>query len=165
MALFGRRRFVRNGSGEYGVRLRAEERALLASLPDQLETLVADGRSAATARLFPPAYAAEPKLEAEYQRLMSDELVRRRQATLATVKDTIGRDQLTEAELHAWVGVFNDVRLVLGTLLDVSEDSDILDVDPESEDMPQRIAYVVLSEIVEEAVRALTSGLPPPVRE
>jgi hypothetical protein len=165
MALFTRRRFVRTAQGDYTVRIRPEERALLASLPDQLEALVTSDKSAATTRLFPPAYADEAELEAEYQRLMGDELVRRRQETLAVVRESIARDQLTEAELHAWVGVFNDVRLVLGTLLDVSEDREILDVDPDSEDIPQRVAYIVLSEIVEEAVRALSTALPPPVRE
>jgi len=165
MALFRRRRFVRTSSGDFTVRMRPEERALLASLPEQLAALVADGPSPATTRLFPPAYAEAPELEEEYQRLMSDELVRRRQETLTVVRDSIGREQLTEAELHAWVGVFNDVRLVLGTLLDVSEDREILDVDPESADMAQRVAYLVLSEIVEEGVVALSTALPPPVRE
>ena len=165
MTLFRRRRFVRTATGDFTVRMGPEERALLASLPEQLAALVADGPSPATTRLFPPAYAAAPEMEKEYQRLMSDELVRRRQDTLAVVRDSIGRDQLTEAELHAWVGVFNDVRLVLGTLLDVTEDREILDVDPESEDMAQRVAYLVLSEIVEEGVIALSTALPPPVRE
>jgi Domain of unknown function (DUF2017) len=161
MALFSRRRFTRLGSGEYNVRLRPEERALLSTLPEQLDALVASGRTAATMRLFPPAYSDEPGMDAEYQRLMSDELVRRRQASLGVVRETLGRDRLTEAELQAWVTVLNDVRLVLGTLLDVSEDVEVLSVGPESEDMPQRVAYLVLSEIVDEGVRALSAGLPP----
>ena len=56
----------------------------------------------------------------------------------------------------------NDLRLVLGTLLDVSEDRDVLDVDRSSEDMPQRALYVLLSELVDEGVYALSQGLPPP---
>jgi len=161
MALLRRRRFTRTSSGEYTVRLRPEERSLLASLPDQLGTLVAGGRTAATARLFPPAYSSEPELDAEYQRLMGEELVQRRQAAVELVSTTIGRDRLSEEELQAWVAVCNDLRLVLGTLLDVSEDRDILDVDRGSEDMPQRVLYLLLSEIVEEGVHALAQGLPP----
>jgi hypothetical protein len=161
MALLRRRRFVRTSTGEYTVRLRQEERSLLASLPDQLGALVAPGRTAATTRLFPPAYSSEPEADAEYQRLMGDELVRRRQAAVDTVRTTIGRDRLSEEELQAWVGVCNDLRLVLGTLLDVSEDRDILDVDRGSGDMPQRVLYLLLSEIVEEGVHALAQGLPP----
>jgi hypothetical protein len=161
MALLRRRRFTRTSSGEYTVRLRPEERSLLASLPEQLGALVAGGRTAPTTRLFPPAYSDEPELDAEYQRLMGEELVRRRQVAVDLVRATIGRDRLSEEELQAWVGVCNDLRLVLGTLLDVSEDRDILDVDRASEDMPQRVLYLLLSEIVEEGVHALAQGLPP----
>ncbi len=45
MALLRKRRFARTASGEYAVRLRPEERALLGSLPEQLAALVAAGRS------------------------------------------------------------------------------------------------------------------------
>jgi hypothetical protein len=161
MALLRRRRFSRTAGGEYTVRLRPEERSLLSTLPDQLAALVAAGRSPATTRLFPPAYSSEPEMDAEYQELMGDELVRRRQAAVVLVRDTIRRDRLSEDELQAWVGVCNDLRLVLGTLLDVSEERDVLDVDRTAEDMPQRILYVLLSEIVEEGVQALSQGLPP----
>ena len=161
MALLRRRRFSRTPTGDYTVRLRPEERALLGSLPEQLGALVASGRSEATTRLFPPAYSSEPEMDAEYQRLMGDELVRRRQESVALVQATIERDRLTEDELQAWIGVCNDLRLVLGTLLDVSEDRDVLDVDRTSEDMAQRVLYVLLSEIVEEGVLALSQGLPP----
>jgi len=161
MALLRRRRFTRTSSGEYTVRLRPEERSLLEALPDQLGALVASGPTSATTRLFPPAYSSEPEMDAEYQRLMGDELVRRRQAAVDVVRATIGRERLSEDELQAWVGVCNDLRLVLGTLLDVSEDRDVLDVDRTSEDMPQRVLYLLLSEIVEEGVYALSQGLPP----
>ncbi len=100
-------------------------------------------------------------MDAEYQRLMGDDLVRRRQEAVALVQATIEHDRLSEDELQAWVGVCNDLRLVLGTLLDVSEDRDVLDVDRSSEDMAQRVLYVLLSEIVEEGVLALSQGLPP----
>jgi Domain of unknown function (DUF2017) len=161
MALLRRRRFTRTSGGEYQVRLRDEERAILATLPDQFDALVSSGATPATVRLFPPAYSDQPEFDAEYRRLMGDELVRRRRAALVTVRDTLGRDRLTEDELQAWVGMCNDLRLVLGTLLDVSEDRDVLDVDRSSEDMPQRVLYVLLSEIVDEGVHALAQGLAP----
>ena len=161
MPFLRRRRFTRTPRGDYTVRLSPEERAILATLPDQLDALVSAGRSAATTRLFPPAYATEAEMDAEYQRLMGDELVRRRQEAVAVVRGTLERDQLTEGELQAWVGMCNDVRLVLGTVLDVSEDRDVLDVGRESEDMPQRVLYLLLSEFVDEGVHALTQGLPP----
>jgi uncharacterized protein DUF2017 len=160
MPLLRRRRFTRTSSGDYTVRLRPEERSLLTTLPDQLAALVAGGRTSATTRLFPPAYSSEPEMDAEYQRLMGDELIQRRQAAAELVRDTIERDRLSVDELQAWVGVCNDLRLVLGTVLDVSEDRDVLDVDRASEDMPQRVLYLLLSEIVDEGVQALSQGLP-----
>jgi hypothetical protein len=162
MALLRRRRFTRTSTGDYQVRLRNEERAILAALPDQFDALVSSGATPATVRLFPPAYSDAPEFDAEYRRLMGDELVRRRREALAVVRATLEQDRLTEEELQAWVGMCNDLRLVLGTLLDVSEDRDVLDVDRSSEDMPQRALYVLLSEIVDEGVFALTQGLPPP---
>jgi hypothetical protein len=48
------------------------------------------------------------------------------------------------------------VRLVLGTALDVSEDEDPL---PDGDD-PQRIVYLILGGIVQDAVEALTQSLP-----
>ena len=165
MGWMRRRRFSGSGTGEFVVRLPPAERDILAALPDQLAALVADGPSPVTVRLFPPAYGGDEELDAEFQRLMGDELVRRRTEAAELVRDTITKERLTEAELSAWVGVFNDVRLVLGTALDVSEQSDVLDVDPEAEDLPLRVTYVLLSEIVFDAVQALSGALPPPSRE
>ena len=151
-------RFDRVRGGGFRVRLGAEERSLLASLPDQLESLVVADVSPGTIRLFPPAYAQDAEKESEYQLLMREELVRRRIESLGVVRETIGAETLTEEQLHAWVRVLNDVRLVLGTLLDVSEDSDVLDADPDGPDYGQRVVYVVLSDIVDDGVGALTRG-------
>jgi hypothetical protein len=165
VGLFHRSRFTPVRGGGYSVRLDAHERALLAGLPDQLEALLNAGTGdtgRGTVRLFPPAYLEDPELDAEFHRLMRDELVRRRLDAVATVRDTVSADRLSAEQLHAWARVLNDVRLVLGTLLDVSEDTDILEgVDPGAEDAPQRVAYVVLSSIVDDAVEALSAGLPP----
>jgi len=168
VAFFSRPHFIRTRAGDYKLRLDPDERALLSTLPDQLQALLeAGGPDAGAAglgmvRLFPPAYLEERELDAEYHRLMRDELVRRRLEAVGMVRETINAERLTDAQLNAWVRVLNDVRLVLGTLLDVSEDSDPLDVDPDAEDAPQRLAYVVLSNFVADAVEALSGGLPPP---
>lgn len=160
--------FVRTRSGDYKLRLDPDERTLLATLPDQLQALLETGGPGAGAaglgmvRLFPPAYLEEHELDAEYHRLMREELVHRRLEAVAVLRETIDADRLTAEQLDAWVRVLNDVRLVLGTLLDVSEDQDPLDVDPEAEDAPQRLAYVVLSNLVADAVDALSGSLPPP---
>ena len=53
----------------------------------------------------------------------------------------------------------NDLRLVLGTRLDVSEDDDPW-VDPDDPDAGALIAYGYLGELLEASVRALTGSLP-----
>lgn len=166
MGFFRRPRFTPTAAGTYTLHLSRDERALLATLPDQLEALLATGEGdAALGRLFPPAYAADRDLDAEYQRLMHEELVRRRMEALATLRDTIDAPKLTGDQLDTWMRVLNDVRLVLGTLLDVSEDTDVLDADLDGEDAAQRVAYVVLSSIVDDAVEALAGALPPASQE
>ena len=169
MGLFNRGHFVALRDGEYRVRLDDDERELLRSLPDQLEALLGqNGADAGPAglgmiRLFPPAYLDDHTLDAEYHRLMREELVGRRIEALRTVRDTLDSERLTDAELNAWMRILNDVRLVLGTVIDVSEDSDPLDVDDDAPDYAQRVVYVVLSELVAEAVDALSGNLPPPI--
>jgi Domain of unknown function (DUF2017) len=164
VSLFRRSRFTPVRGGGIRVRLDPTERAVLAGLPDELDVLLADsgGDEPGLVRLFPPAYVDDRELDDEYHRLMRDELVRRRIEAVATLRRTVMADELTQDELHAWVKVLNDVRLVLGTVLDVSEDTDVLDIDPESDDATQRIIYYVLSGIVDDGVQALTQGLPPP---
>ena len=86
------------------------------------------------ARLFPVVHPDHPEREAEYQRLMRDELVTSRLAGIDAVEAVLGRSgrkvTLDEAEMLAFVQAVNSVRLVLGTVLDVGEDDD---VDPSDE--------------------------------
>jgi len=163
--LFRRSRFTRLRDGSYRLRFDPQERALLATLPDQMTALLLSGETeAAAVRLFPPAYADDAAMDAEYQSLMREELVRRRLEAVETLRASADEEVLTEEQLSAWVRVLNDVRLVLGTVLDVNEEESVLDVEPDAPDTPQRVAYVVLSEIVDDAVGALTAGLPPPTQ-
>jgi hypothetical protein len=160
--------FARTRAGDYKLRLEPGERALLEHLPDQLEELLTASTTSvddAAARLFPPAYVGDAERDAEYQRLMRTELVRRRVEALETVRSTLDAARLTASELDAWLRVLNDVRLVLGTVLDVSEDEDPMDIDPAAPDAGQRIAYMMLSGLVSDAVDALAGALPPPTAD
>ncbi len=72
-------------------------------------------------RLFPPAYIDDPEGEAEYRRLMGDDLLQGRQAALDTMAATVDATELDEGQITV-LSCLNDLRLVLGTQLDVSED-------------------------------------------
>jgi hypothetical protein len=87
-----------------------------------------DSSSDIARRLFPAAYHQDEQHEQEYQRLMRDELLSSRLASLSLTSTLLERESvadkvvLTADELDALMRSINSLRLVLGTLLDVDED-------------------------------------------
>jgi len=161
MARLFRHRISRTRRGTYAVRLPAPERELLANLVGQLrELLELTTDDPSVRRLFPTAYHDDAERDREYQQLVRDELLERRLATLATVEATAEADELDEAQLTGWLTALNDLRLVLGTRLDVSEDQDAIDED--DPDAPAMAVYGYLSVLLTDVVDALAEDLPPP---
>jgi hypothetical protein len=161
MAFLRRRRIDRAATGRYTVRLPAAERELLTDLVEQLrEVLLSSTDGPNVRRLFPTAYHDDPDRDREYQQLVRDELLERRLASLAVVEETAQARELDEAGLTGWLTALNDLRLVLGTRLDVSEDD--LEVDPDDPNAPAQAVYHYLGMLLGEAVDALEADLPPP---
>jgi hypothetical protein len=161
MAFLRRARIQRSTTGRYTLRLPDVERELLADLAEQLrEVLVSSTDDPNVRRLFPTAYHDDPDKDQEYQQLVRDELLERRLAALTVVEETAQARELDEAELTGWLTALNDLRLVLGTRLDVSEDDHA--VDPDDPDAPAHAVYHYLSMLLSEAVDALEADLPPP---
>ncbi len=153
----------RSGSG-YVLHLGRDERTIVVRLLDELrEMLQSPATPDALARLFPVVHPDEPEREAEYQRLMRDELVTSRLAGIDTVTDVLERPgrkvQLDEGELLAFVQAVNSIRLVLGTVLNVTEDDE---VDPPDElaDAAEYHLYGYLSWVLDSSVRAMSGDLP-----
>ena len=61
---------------------------------------------------------------------------------------------LTEDQLNAWMGAVNDLRLVLGTRLDVTEDMDAVQLDDPR--APAFAVYQYLTHLLSEIVNALS---------
>lgn len=162
MGLFAaRRRVSRAADGSYEVNLPAGERAIVASLVEQLrELLTATTDDPSVRRLFPTAYNQDAERDREYQQLVRDELLESRLAALDTVEQTLSAQTLDEQQLSGWLTALNDLRLVLGTRLDVSED--LNEVDGDDPDAPAYAVYDYLGYLVNEVVDALAGGLPPP---
>jgi len=148
----------RVGAGEIRLRLSREERELLRRLPRELRALV-DGRPEAPdlRRLFPPAYE-DPDSEAEYRRLTRGELVEGRREALRVLEETVGRDRLTEEDLHAWLGALNDLRLVLGTRLGVTAETYERELDPLDPRAHELAVYAFLTWLQEQVVEALADA-------
>ena len=151
---------VPNGDGTYSLELREEERALIAAIVPDLRALLADdpGDEMLT-RLFPTARPDDPDAEAEYRDMVRDELVSKRMARLDAVAELAEATVLDQEQLAAWMGAVNDVRLVLGTRLAVTEDDDFEDVEGDDPEAVARSAYWYLGWLLEHLVEASASEL------
>jgi len=154
-------RIERTGTDRYAILLPDEERELVVSLVRQLrDVLLATTDDPTVRRLFPTAYNEDPDRDQEYQQLVRDELLERRLSALATVESTASLDEVDEPALTGWLTALNDLRLVLGTRLDVSEDDH--EVDPDDPDASAHAVYHYLGMLLSEAVDVLEADLPPP---
>lgn len=94
----------------------------------------------ALARLLPDAYPdEEPDASAEFRRYTEGDLRAGKRAHCTTVLTGLpvaGTLHLDRDEADAWLGCLNDLRLVLGTRLEVSEDlvpDELDDTDPRAQ--------------------------------
>jgi hypothetical protein len=80
------------------------------------------------ARLLPDAYRDDPAAAAEYRRYAEDDVRAAKRAAaarmLASLPAAGGRLRLDEEAARAWLAALNDLRLVLGTRLSITEDPD-----------------------------------------
>lgn len=161
-----RRRFrapVRRAGDGFVVDLGADEAALVRRLVDELRQLLADPdpdeeAAALLVRLFPVAHPDDEEAEAEYQRLMREELVASKLAAFELVDTTLAGDgRLDEGGLIAFMQSVNSLRLALGTMLGVTDDPDA-EVDPAREQSAEYHLYGYLSWLLEWSVRAIQTS-------
>lgn len=141
--------------GGFRLRLSDAERELLRTLPQELLGLLeADPEDPALRRLRPSAYEHDADAEAEYQGLVADELQEGRRDALRVLAESSGRDRLTAEELDSWLRAITDLRLALGTRLDVTEEVYDRDIDPRDPDAYELSVFAYLSWLQEQAVAA-----------
>jgi hypothetical protein len=153
--VFAHRPIERTRRGDYRLRLSDAERALLRSLPEELLALLeSDPGDPALRRLRPTAYEDDAGSEEEFRRLVGDELEEGRREALRLVVETSARESLTANELDTWLRALTDLRLALGTRLDVTEDTyarEIREDDPQAYELS---VFAYLSWLQEAAVEA-----------
>jgi Domain of unknown function (DUF2017) len=153
--VFPRPPIERTRGGVVRLRLSDGERELLRGLPAELGALLdADPDDPALRRLHPPAYEDDAEGEAEYRRLTARELDEGRREALRVLAETADRDRLSATELEAWLRALTDLRLVLGTRLDVSEATYESDIDPADPQAYELSVFLYLTWLLENAVAA-----------
>lgn len=177
--------FRRNRHGQVWLHLKDADRRLMGDLLGQMAALLADPEpdepvdplaemvgidtsaerpeDPALARLFPDAYE-DPDDADEFRRFTQRDLRTGKQEHLDIAAQSLGRPdptQLSEPECLAWLGALNDLRLTLGSRLEISADSphEFLAL---PEDDPHRAMYLVYDWLTyhqDRLVQALQKGV------
>ena len=151
--MLSRRQFERKGD-QVRLRLDVYERILLGDLLDELERLLDDPDDTELRRLFPPAYSDRVDDE-QYRSLVRDQLVSGRAKALATVRKTLAGETLDLEQADQWLRALNDMRLVLGTRWDVTEQLDYAQLELNDPRGRELAVYGYLSWLQEQLVEAL----------
>ena len=160
-------RLVKVGhDGEVELRIGPAERELLATLLPQLRSLLVDEAGSAETgptdpmltRLFPSAHPDDPDEEGAYRALVHDDLLAVRLTNLDVVEQSLDAETLDAEQVGIWMRTVNELRLVLGTKLDVTEDDEPIAVDDDKALL--YAAYSWLGVLLDDLIRA-SSSFPP----
>jgi len=154
--LFGRqRRRIERRQNRFLVRMDAQERDLIRQLLGELRELLAlSPEDPRVRRLYPSAYADDAELEDEYRSLTRDELQSGRLASIDAVEESVDAELLDIEQLGAWMQAVNSLRLVLGTMLDITDDDHELAFDPNDPNARTVALYGYLGGLLDEIVDA-----------
>lgn len=154
----GRKDVLRREGDGFHLAVRPDDRRVVVDLIVQLRDAVLAGTGDDRfRRLFPAAYHQDAELDDEYQRLMHGELLASRLDSLNRTHELLVRDDeaevivLSENELDSLMKSVNDLRLVLGTLLDIQENEPAIDEDDPA--YPQYHLYSYLGWLLEWIIR------------
>jgi hypothetical protein len=110
------------------------------------------------ARLLPDFHREDATLSGGLRALHEPELLAVKDGVAAVVLDTCpargGRVRLTEEQAQAWLSALNDVRLALGTVLEVTEDMPD-ELSPDDPRAPHLVVYHWLTWVQESLIQAL----------
>jgi hypothetical protein len=146
-------------------RLDRAEVQILGLLLDQLEQLLAADDDLASdpvlARLLPEGHRGDPELAADYRELTQETLRGGKADDLATVRASLppagGDVRLDPDQAGAWLRTTNDLRLAMGTRLDITEETEPPE-DPTTEQGQQLAVYYWLTALQGSLVDALAAG-------
>ena len=137
---------VTNESDLILLTLEEQEVQLLRGLVEEVRELIeASGGDPVRRRLFPSAYQDEDE-EAAFEELVGRELRAGKLSALDEIDKALGGHdgstiELSPREADTWLRALNDIRLAIGTRLDVTEEKMSQDIDP---DDPETAGLAVL---------------------
>ncbi len=114
----------------------------------------------ALARLLPDAYPDDPDATGEFRRYSESDVLAFKRGNLGTMLSTLGDGEapvrLNSDELHSWLYAINDLRLTLGTRLELEEGYGevMAALPPEDPRLPLFYLYEWLSALQDGLVRA-----------
>jgi hypothetical protein len=137
-------------SGKLTLKLDAAEQGVLSQLFDQMAELLDDPDSHANpdplaqllnmggstqisedpalARLFPDGYSDDEHASADFRRFTEQDLRAQKVIALATVRGTLadwsGKASIDAIQAQDWLKALNDLRLVLGTRLEITDEAE-----------------------------------------
>ena len=136
--------------GKLTLELDAAELEVLSQLFDQMADLLEDPQSEldsdplakllnmsgstqisedpALARLFPDGYSDDEHASADFRRFTEQDLKARKVVALNTARESLkdwqGKSSITQQQALDWLKALNDLRLVLGTRLEITDERD-----------------------------------------
>ena len=133
-----------------GGRVSLEELVELTGMTDEPGAAPAHPDDPVLARLLPDGYRDDPGAAGEFRRLTESGLRRQKCELAGRVLADLPPEGSGEVRFDAdtterWLTALNDVRLALGTRLDVTED--MAEPDPDDPDAPAYVVYLWLTEL------------------
>ena len=152
--------------GDIVARLDPAEAGIIGLLLDQLEQLLAADADDVAGdpvmdRLLPEGHRGDPELAADYRELTESSLRSGKTDDLAIVRATLpdggGEVRLDRDQAGAWLRSSNDLRLALGTRLEITDDTEPPD-EVTGEESQQLAVYYWLTALQGSLVDALAAG-------
>jgi len=82
----------------------------------------------ALARLFPDGYSGDEHASTDFRRFTEQDLRAQKMAALSVARETLaewsGKSTVTPQQAQHWLKALNDLRLVLGTRLEITDEDD-----------------------------------------
>ncbi|GAB3669599.1 DUF2017 domain-containing protein [Actinocorallia lasiicapitis] len=171
--------FRPNGPAGVVLRLEKVENAVLQNLLEQLQEMlgempkgdpglaelgISESTSApddpALARLFPDGYNGDDEAAGEFRRYTETTLREGKEKDARVVLDSLDFDRPVELDAdqaHSWLRALNDLRLALGTRLDLTEDNheDFARLDPDDPRYALFVTYDWLTQLQDGLVHCL----------